>query len=693
MKLIFCLFKYFPYGGLQKNALAMAKACVLLGHEVEILTSSWEGEKPTDMTLTVLPIRSLTLYGWSRKFIQAAQRHFSLHTADLILGFNRIPGIDMYYAADRCYAEKYHLAHWFKKINPRYRGYATAERLMCLHPHTELLLLTPQEKTAYLRYYPLDPVNLHVLPPGIMEEINGWVNFDEDHQHALKQQYEVPIFDKLILFVGSAFKTKGLDRALHAIASLPEAMQQKIHFFVVGSGKSAPYQRLIRSLKLKAEIKFLGGRQDVTQLMRAADLLLHPARDENAGNVLIEAMNQALPILTTDACGYTQYVVKAKAGRSVALPFHQEALNEELLQLLTHDTMPMRQAGLDFCREHPLNARLDMALTYIEAALHRPKFAARFKGFMPAASLTLQDGTCIQLEHMLRVVPNKRWVVRANFQGQVVVTKIFAHERKYRQELAGITRCLDAGVVIPRVLATGRVNGNLFVVVFEYVEKDHTLEAQDLVDITAEHHNLGVMQADIHVDNFIKRNNQVVTLDAAEITAVKNPLDNLALLLAQFWSLDAENIKHYLQRYCALRHTTPVDVASFIKKVEDFKIQRKHCKIKTLFRNSSSITAWQEKKYRLFLRNDAYTAQLCAHLHDWAAHLNGPHAQWSGDPEYVAKAYPVVEARKRWRDAHLAEFTDAPDCIPVALIEQRNLFKNTGYFIYKPYIKRVNHAL
>ncbi|HLF67466.1 MAG TPA: hypothetical protein VI522_07585, partial [Gammaproteobacteria bacterium] len=190
----------------------------------------------------------------------------------------------------------------------------------------------------------------------------------------------------------------------------------------------------------------------------------------------------------------------------------------------------------------------------------------------------------------------------------------------------------------------------------------------------------------------IKKNNQVYTLDAAAMVAVKTPVDNFALLLAQFWALDQAQIKHHLQQYAQLHHAMPMDLASFIEKVEHFKRQRQQCKLKTLLRNSSRITAWHEKNYRLFLRNDAYSAQLCAQLHDSAAKKMGSLVQLSGFPDYVVEAHPLQKVRQRWQEAHLAEFIGDAEDIPVALIEQRKLFHRTGYFIYKPKTKRVQHA-
>ena len=46
MTLAFCLFKYFPYGGLQRKLLLIAGICKARGHRVDIYTRSWDGTVP-----------------------------------------------------------------------------------------------------------------------------------------------------------------------------------------------------------------------------------------------------------------------------------------------------------------------------------------------------------------------------------------------------------------------------------------------------------------------------------------------------------------------------------------------------------------------------------------------------------------------------------------------------------------------
>ncbi|MGB0361350.1 MAG: glycosyltransferase, partial [Endozoicomonas sp.] len=57
----------------------------------------------------------------------------------------------------------------------------------------------------------------------------------------------------------------------------------------------------------------------------------------NTGTVLLEALVSGLPVLTTDVCGYSHYIMDAEAGQVVPSPFSQKALNKATLFMLTSE--------------------------------------------------------------------------------------------------------------------------------------------------------------------------------------------------------------------------------------------------------------------------------------------------------------------------------------------------------------------
>ena len=117
----------------------------------------------------------------------------------------------------------------------------------------------------------------------------------------------------------------------------------KPRLVVVGNGKPEAYQRLARRLGIERQVHFTGGRDDVAMFYHAADLLLHPARTETAGHILVEALVCGLPVLVTANCGYAFHVEQAGAGLVCPYPFVQDTLDGQLAEALDADRRELWQ--------------------------------------------------------------------------------------------------------------------------------------------------------------------------------------------------------------------------------------------------------------------------------------------------------------------------------------------------------------
>ena len=111
-----------------------------------------------------------------------------------------------------------------------------------------------------------------------------------------------------MLQVGSDFTRKGVDRSIEALASLPDSLRHNTLLYVVGQDKPRKFEALAEKRGVRSNVHFFSGRNDVSELMAAADLLLHPAYQEAAGIVLLEAMAAGCTRSNREAsrCGCSQ---------------------------------------------------------------------------------------------------------------------------------------------------------------------------------------------------------------------------------------------------------------------------------------------------------------------------------------------------------------------------------------------------
>jgi UDP-glucose:(heptosyl)LPS alpha-1,3-glucosyltransferase len=345
MQLAFVLFKYFPYGGLQRDFLRIALACQVRGHAIRVYTLSWQGEVPQGFEVVTVPIKALTNPRRYEKFAAWVSQDLLKRPAGRIVGFNKMPGLDIYYSADPCYEDKARtLRNPLYRLSPRYWHFSAFERAVFgPQSHAELLMISTQQQPLFEKYYGTPAERFHMLPPGISPDRRAPTNAAEIRRD-FREEFLLADNDFLLVQIGSGFKTKGLDRSLKALAALPGELRSRTRLIVIGQDEPRPFLKQVRQLRLDGNVEILKGRDDIPRFLLGADLLIHPAYSETAGMVLLEAVVAGLPVLTTAACGYAHYIEEADAGRVIQLPFEQAAL-DETLALMLGDTKARQKWG------------------------------------------------------------------------------------------------------------------------------------------------------------------------------------------------------------------------------------------------------------------------------------------------------------------------------------------------------------
>jgi UDP-glucose:(heptosyl)LPS alpha-1,3-glucosyltransferase len=340
MQIAFCLYKYFPHGGLQRDFMRIALACQARGHAVRAYTLEWRGDVPEGFEVVVVPVRAVTNARRYAKFTGWVARDLAQRPAQRVVGFNKMPGLDVYFAADPCYEDKARtLRNPFYRLSGRYRHFAGYERaVFAPERRTEILMISQVQQPLFVKHYGTPAERFHLLPPGISRDRKAPGNAAEIRA-AFRAEFGLAEDDLLLVQIGSGFKTKGLDRSLQALAALPDALRRRTRLIAIGADEPSAFRRMAVSLGLAERVEILQGRDDIPRFLLGADLLIHPAYNENTGTVLLEAVVAGLPVLTTAVCGYAHYINEAGAGIVLPDPFAQAAMNEALAHMLNDDAV------------------------------------------------------------------------------------------------------------------------------------------------------------------------------------------------------------------------------------------------------------------------------------------------------------------------------------------------------------------
>jgi len=168
------------------------------------------------------------------------------------------------------------------------------------------------------------------LDPGRTYTIHNGIDSDRfvprKRTGRLCRALNVPMKSFVILTVGQISLRKGQNVLAAAAPSIVEHLPEA-QFVIVGErnslkAESIAFERdFIKQFSdagLRDRLHCLGYRNDVAQLMNEADLLVHPAKQEPLGRVLLEAAASGLPIIATAVGGTEEILANGESARLIA---------------------------------------------------------------------------------------------------------------------------------------------------------------------------------------------------------------------------------------------------------------------------------------------------------------------------------------------------------------------------------------
>lgn len=369
MKIVMALFKFFPYGGLQLDFIRIALKLAARGHKVVCCAGSWEGDVPEALEYHPVPLRAWTNHGRACEFERKLHAYLETARPDRFVAFNRMGGADLYFAADNCLLPAWRKKHSAPVLRflPRYRTFLRQEKaVFAPGVRTKILYIVEKQKEEYIAAYGTEPERFFYVPPGMNESCRR-------PENALAVRAEeraglaVAPDELLFITVASQFHVKGADRTIRAMAHLPESVRDKCRLLLCGDEKIKPFRELAAACGIERNLIHLGAHQDIPRLLQAADLMVHPARLEAAGSVLIEAIAAGLPVVCSGLCGFSNFV-RDSGGIVLPEPYQDADLLDALTRLALNPEQlaQMKEAAIQYGAAADFYRRADAAADIIE---------------------------------------------------------------------------------------------------------------------------------------------------------------------------------------------------------------------------------------------------------------------------------------------------------------------------------------
>ncbi len=337
-----------------------------------------------------------------------------------------------------------------------------------------------------------------------------------------------------------------------------------------------------------------------------------------------------------------------------------------------------------------------------------------------------------QCINITRCLPGKRISCIGNWNGQTIFAKFFFDVKRAKthwlKEKSGYQLLAQKNITAPLLLSAGKhQQDDIYFIFFEFLKnttsvKDSWLSTDEtqrlqllklLTSTVSEHHHKGIIQQDLHLNNFLISNEKMYTLDGADITDFdsddkKTAFNNLALLFAQFYPSNDPNIDLALKHYMSIRNwqLNPEVISQIKETTVLIREKRKKDRLDKTKRSCSLFYYHQDWNQLTICTRKFQSNQMQAFFKSPNSFINRGDLLKQGNTctvasividnkNMVVKRYNIKNWRhflsrclresraiKSWTNAHMLEFYGIPTAKPIAVIEKRwGPFRKTAYFL------------
>jgi UDP-glucose:(heptosyl)LPS alpha-1,3-glucosyltransferase len=185
---------------------------------------------------------------------------------------------------------------WYR-LSPYHRLVLAIEKRQVNCGSRRIVAVCEQTKRELIEAYNVSEKKIVVILNGVdHERFNP--SRRQDSSERIRREFGIQAKDRVVMFVGSGFRRKGLDRLLRL---WQEPAAPEAYLLVVGNDSHlAAYRSAWRGSR---HVIFTGRKTNIQDYYAAADVLVLPSIQEAFGNVVLEAFASGLPVITVAGVG------------------------------------------------------------------------------------------------------------------------------------------------------------------------------------------------------------------------------------------------------------------------------------------------------------------------------------------------------------------------------------------------------
>lgn len=344
MKILFISDVYFPrVNGVSTSIETFRRNLRELGHTVHLIAPEYASRCADETDIVRIPARQLPFdpedylmrYGVALQQLERLreekydlihiQTPFVAHYLGLKLSkLLKIPCVETYHTFFEAYL------HHYLPLLPNAFSRSVAQRISRQQGNRLHGMIVPSyPMLAILKSYGITTA-ADVIATGIEAQ-----RFIPGNRSAFREKFGIPQERPTLLFVGRVAHEKNIDFLLQVVAQVRHSIPE-ILFVIAGEGPAKEsLTQQVAQLKLQDSVQFIGYLDRSTELNScycAADIFVFSSRTETQGLVLLEAMAQGVPVVSTAELG-TKDVLREGQGVWIAREELSDFSNK-IIQLL-----------------------------------------------------------------------------------------------------------------------------------------------------------------------------------------------------------------------------------------------------------------------------------------------------------------------------------------------------------------------
>ncbi|MDI1471026.1 MAG: glycosyltransferase family 4 protein [Thermodesulfovibrio sp.] len=311
MKIAFIKRNFSYHGGAEKYLASLIDFLKKENHEIHIFSNKWLKDKRINFhKVKILPFGSF-LKAWSFN----RNLKINLKEYDCVVSFERTNSQHIYRAGEGCHRKWLEIRKqtepFYKKIsfkiNPLHIYYLRLEKE--IFEKTPLIIANSEMvKNEIIENYKISPEKIIVVYNGV--DLSRFSSENRKKFAQFKKDMKLSEGEKILLFLGSGFKRKGLETLIKALPYVNE----NVKLLIIGKGNPKEYLNMAKKSGIYRKILFLGPQREIEKFYAISDLFVLPTLYDPFSNATLEAMASGIPVITTKNNGVAELIEDGSEG-------------------------------------------------------------------------------------------------------------------------------------------------------------------------------------------------------------------------------------------------------------------------------------------------------------------------------------------------------------------------------------------